>query len=148
MKYLSTRGKSKEHSFEEAVMKGLSSDGGLFIPTHIPKITNLSNLKKLNFCELAFEILNLYIGDEITANDLRKLISKSYSSFDVDSFIVTPTVEVNDKLSVLELFHGPTFAFKDIALQLLANLFDYFLTKRGGDLKLNILGATSGDTGR
>ena len=156
--YLSTRGGSTSFSFRATVLKGLASDGGLFIPHSIPTIppTALETWRNLSFQSLSLEILSLYISPtEIPRNDLKELIDKSYSTFrNVED--VTPLVELigEEKLYLLELFHGPTYAFKDVALQFLGNLFEYFLErgnvgKQGKERDhLTVLGATSGDTGR
>ncbi|CAO3617492.1 unnamed protein product [Cunninghamella echinulata] len=155
MKYQSTRGQVKDYTFEEAVMAGLSPDGGLFIPQHIPVLPENWRQKwsTLNFQQLATEILSLYIDEsQIPRSDLVDLINKSYSTFRHSD--VTPLVKVKDGLFVLELFHGPTFAFKDVALQFVGNLFEYFLERRnrnepesGKTHRLTVVGATSGDTG-
>ncbi|ORX62664.1 threonine synthase [Hesseltinella vesiculosa] len=154
MKYRSTRGQVKDYSFEEAVMAGLSPDGGLFIPHHIPQlpVNWQSAWAKLSFQQLALEILSLYIDEsQIPRADLEQLINRSYATFRHDD--VTPLVKVKDGLYVLELFHGPTFAFKDVALQFVGNLFEYFLERRnrndtnGQKHRLTVVGATSGDTG-
>ncbi len=129
-------------SFLDAVMTGLAPDGGLLLPENLPNIGNkLEGWKDLSYQELAFEVMSLFTTD-MPADDLKQLIEKSYSTFRADE--VTPVVPVGD-LHILELWHGPTLAFKDVALQFLGNLFEYILEKRGGEL--NILGATSGDTG-
>lgn len=138
------------------MLKGLALDGGLFIPEEIPSLPKDWELKwkSLSFSELAFEILSLYISpSEIPPADLKEVINRSYSTFRVPE--ITPLVTLNEKenLHLLELFHGPTFAFKDIALQFLGNLFEYFLVRRnkgktGSDRHhLTVIGATSGDTG-
>ena len=155
--YLSTRGGSVSFSFSAAVLKGLASDGGLFIPHSIPPLPAdaLSSWSNLSFQSLALEILSLYISpQEIPREDLKDLIDRSYSTFRVDE--VTPLVGLipDENIYLLELFHGPTYAFKDVALQFLGNLFEYFLQienkgKSGKDRDhLTVLGATSGDTGR
>jgi len=143
MKYISTRGGITPISFEDTVMMGLATDGGLLLPQTIPVIPfeTLQKWSRLGYADLAFEVIRLFATD-IPPETLQKLIDTSYASFDTDE--VTPLVELNG-LHILELFHGPTLAFKDIALQFLGNLFAYILEKRGG--RLNILGATSGDTG-
>ena len=140
MKYKSTRGKVSGLGFTEAFLMGLATDGGLIIPEKIPTV-ELEKLKNLAYKELAFEIFSLFI-DDIDKQDIKNLIEKSYSTFDTDE--ITPIVK-KDGVYILELFHGPTFAFKDIALQFLGNLFEYVLDKTGSNI--NILGATSGDTG-
>ncbi len=143
MKYCSTRGKVKGISFTSAVMMGLAEDGGLIIPEEIPQLTTeeLQNLSTLPYPELAFQIISKFATD-IPAPDLKELINRSYAAFTAAE--ITPLVKQND-LYILELFHGPTLAFKDIALQFLGNLFEYFLRQSGK--KMNIVGATSGDTG-
>lgn len=142
MKYISTRGQIAPIDFQDAVMMGLADDGGLVVPQSIPNVKDqLDSWRELSYPELAFEIIRLFVTD-IPENDLKALIDTSYGeAFDPD---VAVTVGVGD-LYLLELWHGPTLAFKDVALQLLGNLFEYILGHRGG--RLNILGATSGDTG-
>ena len=143
MQYISTRGGIPSISFSQAVMMGLATDGGLLLPRNIPRIGNetFTSWQELSYCELAFEIMSRFI-DDIPSSDLRDLINRSYSTFSNNE--VTPLVH-HGKLHILELFHGPTLAFKDVALQFLGNLFAYLLEKDQG--VLNILGATSGDTG-
>ena len=143
MKYTSTRGGVQNIPFKDAVMMGLADDGGLLIPEEIPALTpgDLDALAKLDYPELAFQVISRYATD-IPSADLKDLIDRSYATFtDQD---VTPVVH-KDGIYILELFHGPTLAFKDVALQFLGNLFEYLLAERGE--KMNILGATSGDTG-
>ncbi|KAF3766532.1 hypothetical protein M406DRAFT_60860 [Cryphonectria parasitica EP155] len=151
-RYLSTRGEDNDLSFEDVVLKGLATDGGLYIPEEIPSAADWQSWKDLSFPELAFNILSLYISpSEIPSQDLRDIINKSYATFRHED--VTPLRHLQDNLYLLELFHGPTFAFKDVALQFLGNLFEYFLTRRnqgkiGRDRHhLTVVGATSGDTG-
>jgi len=142
MKYISTRGQTDKVSFKDAVMMGLGEDGGLLLPESIPSVKNrLDELRELSYKELAYEIISLFT-DDIPAKDLKELIEKSYSSFADEE--VAPVVKENG-VYIQELFHGPTFAFKDVALQLLGNLFEYIL-KENNEI-LNIIGATSGDTG-
>lgn len=142
MRYISTRGQTEKVSFKDAVMMGLAEDGGLLLPEAVPSVAEkLDHLSSLSYQELAFEIISLFT-DDIPEKDLRSLIEKSYSSFETPE--VAPVVKKGD-VYIQELFHGPTFAFKDVALQLLGNLFEYILKERGE--KLNIIGATSGDTG-
>ena len=143
MQYQSTRGKVSGLTFEDAVMMGLADDGGLLIPNEIPQIQDkLSELRGKSFQELSYEVMSLFIGDEIPENELKALIQRSYQSFTNSE--ITPVVKVGAPY-ILELFHGPTFAFKDVALQFLGNLFEYFLDKR--QHHLTVVGATSGDTG-
>jgi threonine synthase len=143
MKYISTRGGIAPLSFRDAVMMGLATDGGLLLPESIPAITRetLSAWQKLSYQELAFAIISIY-ADDIPPADLKALINRSYATFTHPD--ITPVVAKNG-VEILELFHGPTLAFKDVALQLLGNLFEYLLKESGK--KLNIIGATSGDTG-
>ncbi|KAF9653682.1 tryptophan synthase beta subunit-like PLP-dependent enzyme [Thelephora ganbajun] len=155
MKYFSTRGDSERLSFEDTVLTGLAPNGGLYIPEHIPTLPSdwQEKWKSHSFVDLSVEVLSLYISeDEISRDDLRKLVEKSYSTFRHPD--ITPLQKLNEKLFVLELFHGPTFAFKDVALQLLGNLFEFFLARRNAKKssgepkeKLTVVGATSGDTG-
>ena len=143
MGYISTRGGIEPVSFSDAVMMGLATDGGLILPQEIPKIepSTLNRWRGLSYPELAFEVMRLFV-DDIPHDHLRALVERSYSTFQHPK--VVPLVKVGD-VWVMELFHGPTLAFKDIALQFLGNLFEYLLDRR--DTTMNILGATSGDTG-
>lgn len=143
MRYLSTRGRIRDLSFKDAVMMGLAEDGGLLLPETIPQLSpgDIEALEKLAYPELAFQIISRFAGDFPSA-DLKELIDRSYATFTHSD--VTPVVH-QDGVYILELFHGPTLAFKDIALQFLGNLFEYLLKESGR--KMNILGATSGDTG-
>lgn len=143
MKYCSTRGQVQGLSFKEAVMMGLANDGGLLLPEEIPSLSQaeLAELADLPYAELAFQVIARFATD-IPATDLKDLINRSYACFDHPE--TTPLVQADD-LYILELFHGPTLAFKDIALQFLGNLFEYLLEQSGE--KMNIIGATSGDTG-
>ncbi len=143
MRYISTRGGLPPIAFTETVFEGLAPDGGLIIPEKIPVISEEKRRqwKGLNYFELALEVFKLFV-DDISEEDLKNLIQKSYLTFRHPE--ITPVVKVKD-IYILELFHGPTFAFKDIALQFLGNLFEFLLKKTGK--KINILGATSGDTG-
>ncbi len=143
MHYISTRGGISPISFTEAVMMGLAEDGGLLLPRAIPRIGSetCASWQGLSYPELAFEVMSRFI-DDIPNSDLRELINRSYATFDHEE--VTPLVH-HGTLHILELFHGPTFAFKDVALQFLGNLFEYLLKKN--DAVMNIIGATSGDTG-
>ena len=141
MEYISTRDSSKTFEFRDVFVKGLADDGGLFIPQSLHKI-DISELKNLQYNELAKKIIYPFIGNFMTENDLGKIIDKSYSVFRKKN--VVELVKVGDR-SVLELFHGPTLAFKDIAMQLLGNFYEYYLNNENE--KLNIVVATSGDTG-
>ncbi|GAA6063467.1 hypothetical protein JCM10212_006329 [Sporobolomyces blumeae] len=154
MQYLSTRGGDERLSFEQAVLRGLAPNGGLYIPQHIPALPNNweQDWANLSFTQLALELYSLFIPiDEIPRADLAHLIEKSYATFRHDQ--VAPLHQTGDNEYILELFHGPTFAFKDVALQFLGNLFEYFLKRRnegkadGERERLTVVGATSGDTG-
>ena len=143
MHYISTRGGIGPIPFKDAVMMGLASDGGLLLPQSYPIVTGdqLESWRTLSYPELAFEVISRYVED-IPAGDLKSLIVRSYAGFTLPE--VTPLVKRNG-VYILELFHGVTLAFKDVALQFLGNLFEYILAER--NQKLNIIGATSGDTG-
>lgn len=145
MKYISTRGKVAPIGFIDMFLMGLGEDGGLIVPETIPSLTaeQLAEWSSLSYEELMFEIFSLFVNDEIPAEDLKGLIHESYAPFRSEA--VLPLVKLNDNLHVLELFHGPTFAFKDVALAFMGNLYAYVAKKRG--TVINILGATSGDTG-
>jgi threonine synthase len=145
VEYISTRGGVAPLRFTQAVRMGLAQDGGLLIPQHIPVIDadTLKRWAQLRFQDLALEVISTFCGEEdIPRADLRDLIERSYRNFSHAE--ITPVVNAGG-LRILELFHGPTLAFKDVALQFLGNLFEYLLARDGG--QLNILGATSGDTG-
>ena len=143
MNYISTRGGIAPIGFKDAVMMGLATDGGLLLPKEIPKVDYLTLARwyDLPYRDLAFEIISLFATD-IPPADLKRLIDHSYDRFTHPE--ITPVV-TEDGVHILELFHGPTLAFKDVALQFLGNLFEYLLKERGE--KMNIVGATSGDTG-
>jgi len=143
MRYISTRGKIAPIGFKDAVMMGLATDGGLLLPERIPTVSReeLAVWQELPYRELAFRIISLFATD-IPEADLKRLVDRSYDSFEHRE--ITPVVR-EDGVYILELFHGPTLAFKDVALQLLGNLFEYLLKERGQ--RMNIVGATSGDTG-
>ncbi len=142
MHYLSTRGGGDPIPFCSTVLTGLARDGGLFLPQAIPDVRDrLADWARLSYPELALAIMGLY-ADDIPPAVLRTLVTRSYAGFRHPE--VTPVVPVGD-LHVLELFHGPTLAFKDVALQFLGHLFEYVLEQTGGEL--NIVAATSGDTG-
>ena len=144
MKYISTRNNKVEFTFREVFIKGLADDGGLYVPKSLKRYSSqeLSELKNLNYNQLSTEIINLFTGDFISKEDLFSLVSKSYSTFREKE--VVKISKVGD-LKLLELFHGPTLAFKDIAMQFIGNLYEYYLSKNNE--MINIVVATSGDTG-
>ncbi|WP_200253794.1 threonine synthase, partial [Thiococcus pfennigii] len=144
MNYRSTRGGVASVDFADAVRMGLATDGGLLVPEALPSVApeTLEEWRRLRFQDLALELMGPFVGDALPRADLADLIDRSYATFTHPE--VTPLVEVGDAW-ILELFHGPTAAFKDVALQFLGNLFEYLLARDGG--RLNIIGATSGDTG-
>ncbi|MDB0066753.1 threonine synthase [Candidatus Pelagibacter sp.] len=144
MKYTSTRNNSKEYSFEEVFIKGLADDGGLFIPKSLKKYSEeeLKTLRTLNYQDLAKKIIFPFIGDFMTVNELSDIVDESYSVFRKDN--VVDLIKLGDT-KILELFHGPTLAFKDIAMQLLGNFYEYYLKKNNKNI--NVIVATSGDTG-
>ena len=144
MEYISTRGDNKKFSFSEVFLKGLADDGGLFIPLNIKKFdeSKMNSLKKLNYIDLATEIIYLYTGDFLSKKELNEIVKKSYSNFREED--VVKIIELN-QLKILELFHGPTLAFKDIAMQLIGNMYEHLL--KSNNETINIVVATSGDTG-
>jgi len=143
MKYCSTRGQVKGLSFTQTIMMGLADDGGLLLPEQIPVVGSeeMAALADLPYPDLAFRIISKFATD-IPEQDLKDIIDRSYRSFNHEA--VTPVIHKDD-VFILELFHGPTLAFKDVALQFLGNLFEYVLTHTGQ--RMHIIGATSGDTG-
>ena len=146
MKYISTRGDKTERGFSEILLEGLAPDGGLYLPVRYPQIdaATLAKWRGLSYAELAYEILSLYI-DDIPAADLKDIAARTYTKAVYGFDAITPLKPLEPGLSLQALSNGPTLAFKDMAMQLLGNLFEYELTRRGETL--NILGATSGDTG-
>lgn len=146
MKYLSTRGDQAPRGFSDILLEGLAPDGGLYLPTHYPKVdaATLQRWRGLSYADLAFEILALYI-DDIPPADLKRLVHATYTKQVFGTDAIVPLSRLEDGLYVEALSNGPTLAFKDMAMQLLGHLFEYELGRRGE--QLNILGATSGDTG-
>jgi len=146
MLYLSTRGHPDRKKFCEILLEGLAPDGGLYLPENYPQVTReqLSTWRGLPYAELAFEVLSLYI-DDIPADDLRAICRKTYTEEVFGTKEIVPLKKLEEGVYLEALSNGPTLAFKDIAMQLLGNLFEYELGRRGEEL--NILGATSGDTG-
>ena len=144
MKYISTRDNSKEYSFEQVFIKGLADDGGLFVPKEVKKYSaeQIKALSNLSYQNLAKEIIYPFIGDFMTINELSDIVDRSYSVFRKDN--VVDLIKLGDA-TILELFHGPTLAFKDIAMQLLGNFYEHYLKKNNKNI--NVVVATSGDTG-
>lgn len=145
--YSSTRGGQSKLDFRTVVMQGLAEDGGLFVPDSIPSVSaaELEGWRSLGYADLAVKVIAKFVGeDQVPETKLREIVHCSCDAFRVED--VTPVVTVGGH-KVLELFHGPTFAFKDVALQMLGNFFQYFLETGSNGGRLAVLGATSGDTG-
>jgi len=145
MDYISTRGTAPTLDFRAATLAGLASDGGLYLPAHWPQmpIDEIRALAGLDYAETAVRVMGPFVAGVLSEDELRQLCRAAYGSFSHDA--VTPLVQLDHRHWLLELFHGPTLAFKDVALQLLGQLFEKFLS--GGDTNITIVGATSGDTG-
>ncbi|WP_372758314.1 threonine synthase, partial [Litorivivens sp.] len=145
MKYISTRGKAPALNFEDVLLTGLAPDGGLYVPEKLPTYSaeQIAAWSKLSYAELAFEIVKPFVDDCIPQEDLRAIVNDSYSDFRHGA--IAPLVQIDQNEWVLELFQGPTLAFKDFALQMLGRLLDYVLERK--NQKVVVMGATSGDTG-
>ena len=145
MRYISTRGQAAAFSFNEALLAGLASDGGLYVPAAWPKLSfdEIRSFRGKPYAEVAFAVMSPFVGGEIDDVDLQQMIEEAYATFHHPA--VTPLVQMGPNDWLLELYHGPTLAFKDLAMQILARLMDHVLTERGE--RLMIAGATSGDTG-
>ena len=145
MEYISTRGGGEPKSFEDVILTGLAPDGGLYVPKSLPNYSHeeIASWADLSYQQLALKVITPFVDGAIPESDLERLIEKSYGNFRHDD--IAPLVKTGDNEWILELFHGPTLAFKDFALQFLGNLLDYTLGKR--QQKVVIMGATSGDTG-
>ena len=144
MKYVSTRNNKNELNFKDVFIKGLADDGGLFVPKNVKSLNSedLDKLRNLSYNDLACEILNPFCSDFVNKEDLKTIIKKSYSTFREKEVVKISNL---GSLKILELYHGPTLAFKDIAMQFIGNLYDYYLSKNNDFL--NVVVATSGDTG-
>ena len=145
--YKSTRGGQSNMRFEQVVLGGLANDKGLFVPETIPtfSIDDIEGMRNLSYVDLAYNVISKYVlPEDIPSKNLKDIVNKSFSTF--RSKEVTPSLKL-EQYWVLELFHGPTFAFKDVALQFLGNVFEYFLEHGNIQKSITILGATSGDTG-
>ena len=145
MRYVSTRGQAPALSFEEVVLTGMASDGGLYVPETLPHFSaqELADMAGLSYAEIAFRVMKPFVNGEIDDVTFRELITDAYATFNHDAVVPLKQLDANHFL--LEQFHGPTLAFKDVALQLLGRLLDHFLKKRNE--RAVIMGATSGDTG-
>jgi threonine synthase len=148
MKYVSTRGAAPVLGFGDVLLSGLASDGGLYLPDSWPTLPPLEELRGRSYAEVATEVMWPFVEGEIPRPDFERMVAESYAAF--DAVAVCPSVPLGETASgaplwLLELFHGPTLAFKDVALQLVGRLFDHVLTERAE--RVCILGATSGDTG-
>jgi len=146
MRYVSTRGGAKPQPFTEILLEGLAPDGGLYLPEEFPKFgpADLSAMRGISYRELAFAILSKF-ADDIPSGDLKRLVDKTYTREIFGSDEITPLKKLEQDFYLLGLSNGPSLAFKDVALQLLGNLFEYALEKHGK--RVNVVGATSGDTG-
>ena len=144
MEYISTRNKEKIYSFYDVFLKGLAPDGGLFVPRNFPKysLKELKNLEKCSYEELASKIISNFCGNEFEENEIKKMVKSSYKNFRTNNVVEIKKI---DKFYLLELFHGPTLAFKDIAMQVIGNMYKKVLEKTNS--KINVIVATSGDTG-
>ncbi|WP_422102820.1 threonine synthase [Vreelandella sp.] len=145
MRYISTRGQAPALSFEEVVLTGMASDGGLYVPETLPEFSKeeLAEMAGLSYAEIAFRVMKPFVNGEIDDETFRRLVTEAYATFNHDA--VLPLKQLDASHFLLEQFHGPTLAFKDVALQLLGRLLDHFLKKRNE--RAVIMGATSGDTG-
>ncbi len=145
MRYISTRGEAPILEFDEVLLAGLATDGGLYIPEIWPRFSadEIRAMRGLSYAELATRIMLPFLGGRIAEADFADIVRDAYSGFDHAATV--PLKQLDDNLWLMELFHGPTLAFKDVALQLLGRLFDHVLTRRGE--RVTIVGATSGDTG-
>jgi threonine synthase len=145
MRYLSTRGQAPVLGFSDALLAGLARDGGLYLPAEWPRFSaaEIRAMRGLSYAELAIRVLTPYVGGEIDSATFARIVREAYATF--DHAAVCPLVQLDSNRFVLELFHGPTLAFKDVAMQLLARLMDHVLAEHGR--RATIAGATSGDTG-
>tara|TARA_B100000614_G_scaffold258933_1_gene282407 strand:+ start:1967 stop:3367 length:1401 start_codon:yes stop_codon:yes gene_type:complete len=143
--YKSTRGSSPILKFNEVIFEGLAADGGLYVPEKWPVLTNeqITSFKDKSYNEIAHEVISVFLDDSISSQDLAKIINDSYSTFTNSE--ITPLRKLDQNQYLLELFHGPTFAFKDLAMQFIGNIMNLYLSRH--KRQINILGATSGDTG-
>lgn len=145
MKYISTRGSSAAQNFEQVLLTGLAPDGGLYVPAEVPRLSHeqIRSYQGLGYADLALKIVSSFVGDEIEPHQLRQIIERSYAEFNHPA--IAPLTRLGDNEWILELYHGPTLAFKDIALQVLGRMLGHILSRN--NQRVVILGATSGDTG-
>ena len=148
MKYISTRGGGEPRSFEDVLLAGMGPNGGLYVPESWPEI-DVAGLKGKSYCDIAFEVMYPFVEGSIPADNFKDMIEQTYAGGAFRHKDVVPLHHLKgygrNNVYIMELFHGPTIAFKDIALQLLGRLFDYVLKQNGE--RITIVGATSGDTG-
>ena len=144
MKYISTRNKEKTFSFKDVFLRGLAHDGGLFVPETMPSYTSheLEKLRNFSYRDLAGKIILEFSKDEFSENEIKNLVKISYKDFRAKEVV---KIQKIGKINLLELFHGPTLAFKDIAMQVIGNMYDKII--KNNNLKINVVVATSGDTG-
>ena len=148
LKYISNKGGGKPVNFETAILNGFASDGGLYVPEKLPKISKneLKKWKGLDFKALCFEIVSLFIDKGIISSDeLKIIIDKSYDTFEVENAVTLYKLKSREQTYIMELFHGPTLSFKDIGQSFLVNLLDFLLKRKKESL--SIIVATTGDTG-
>ncbi|MFM8990381.1 MAG: threonine synthase, partial [Alphaproteobacteria bacterium] len=145
MRYVSTRGAARPLAFDDVLLAGLAPDGGLYVPREWPRLTaaEIADLAGRSYAEITFRVLRPFVGNAIRADDLEALVADAYAGFGHEA--VAPLRQLGPNDFLLELFHGPTLAFKDYALQVVGRLFDHVLRKKGA--RVTIVGATSGDTG-
>ncbi|MEO1749917.1 MAG: threonine synthase, partial [Pseudomonadota bacterium] len=145
MKYISTRGNAPTLGFKDTVLAGLAADGGLYLPEAYPQLSvdAIRKMRGKSYAEVAIEVMWPFTGGEIDRAAFERLVEEAYATFRHRA--VCPLVQIDSNMFVMELFHGPTLAFKDVAMQIIARLMDHILGER--DARATIVGATSGDTG-
>jgi threonine synthase len=147
LKYVSTRGPGPSHSFIDVMMAGMAPDGGLYLPETWPELDRdiFSHLSGMSYAEIAMHIVEPFVGKDLAQETLQSLLNETYTPEFFDHTTLTPLIQAGPNAWIMELFHGPTYSFKDYALQFLGRLFDHVLAQRGE--RITIVGATSGDTG-
>jgi threonine synthase len=143
--YVSTRGNAPALGFSDALLAGLAGDGGLYVPREWPQFSaaDIKAMRGKSYQDIAFTVMHPLVGDDISSGDLRRMIDEAYATFRHEAIV--PLVQTGADRFLMELFHGPTLAFKDVAMQLISRLMDHVLIER--DQRATIVGATSGDTG-